>query len=449
MIDGTEGIAPRETVFDRKRELPGQVFAVEILKRPVRLGRSPGGVEVTVDRTGVTRAVYTTAGKNRLCRDVLAGERREEAERLDRAVHRFMMSGEDIPSLEIPTDRFPLRWASGGVLPVVRWRGDTWIPFFFRDIPPVGWNIAAGSSESEEELRRPLSFGLREFVEETIVLSRPPKPGVQIPARTFPGLLSDDVAQLRRAIDTVNHHLEIRSREDGLNLSPFDTGGIEPERAIEARFVPTKTHLRVRNADGEEELSNVIVCFNLLELGIEVMSVVTYELEDDDDLLDGERLTPAGGKAELIRMPVALISHAYLAEVFGRGGMDLAYEHPALIEYDASMDVWKQVRAGQPSVLPGRPPEPGEIAVFCWDVDRRAELATGPLGDTRWKRDPMRIRHRKWGKTFTRYFEMGGMIGTPSVAYPYFTAGSAKTVAYYLSQAGADARETKPAKEDP
>jgi hypothetical protein len=367
---------------------------------------------------------------------VLNGSRLEEAARLDQEIHRFMLGQSEATDLGISTDRFPLRWASGGVLPVVRWQGTTWSPFFFRDIPPVGWNIAAGSSDSDEELRRPLSFGLREFVEEMIVLSRPPKPGVEIAVKTFPGLLEDDPAQLETALASVNRHLEIRSREDGLNLLPFAGENIEPERQIKARFAPTKTRLRVRSADGEEELDNLIVCFNLLELGIEVMSVVHYDLDENDYLLDGEILSPAGGKEELIRMPVALISHGYLKDVFGRGAADLVYDQPPLIDYDPAMDVWKQIRASQPSVLPSRPPEPGEIAVFCWDVDRRAELATGPMGDTRWKKDPMRIRHRKWGKTFTRYFEMGGMIGTPRVAYPYFTAGSAKTVSYYMSQAG-------------
>ncbi len=436
MIEGMEGIASRDAVFNSEQKLPGQVFAAEILKRPVLLSRNADGIHVSIDRNDVSDAVYTTAGKNLLCRSVLTGPRLDEATRLDHEIHRFMMGGSETSTLEISTERFPLRWASGGVLPVVQWQGVTWSPFFFRDIPPVGWNIAAGSSDSDDELRRPLSFGLREFIEETIVLSRPPKPGVEISVKTFPGLLEDNPAQLKTALSSVNRHLEIRSREDGLTLLPFSMDGVEPERQIKARFAPTRTRLSVKSGDGEEELANLLVCFNLLELGIEVMSVIHYDLDENEYLLDGEMLTPAGGKAELIRMPVALISHAYLKEMFGRNETDLVYDRPPLIDYDPSMDVWKQVRASQPSILPTRPPEPGEIAVFCWDVDRRAELATGPLGDARWKKDPMRIRHRKWGKTFTRYFEMGGMIGTPRVAYPYFTAGAVKTIAYYLSQTG-------------
>jgi hypothetical protein len=42
--------------------------------------------------------------------------------------------------------------------------------------------------------------------------------------------------------------------------------------------------------------------------------------------------------------------------------------------------------------------------------------------------DPMRIRHRRWGKNFTGYFGAGE-------GCPYFTAGAAKSVAYYFLNA--------------
>jgi hypothetical protein len=435
MIRDGDGIAPRDQVFGPGPGLPGQVFGAEILTRPVVLRRSGADLEVHIDRRDVTHAVYTTEGKNRLCRETLQGDRLELAARLDEHIHAFTMNAHDGSWMEVPTQAIPLRWASGGVLPVVTWRGGVWSPFFFRDIAPVGWNIAAGSSETEAELRRPVSFGLREFVEETIVLSRPPRTGVEVLTRTFPGLMKGNDGQMRRALEPVNRHLEIRSREDDLLLPPFPEDGVPAERAIETDFVPTRTRLRIRSDDGEVEIPDVLVCFNLLELGIEVISVVRFDLGDDEYLLDGEMLAPVGGKEELIRMPVAMIAHSYLEDVLGRGQVELDYESPPLIEYDAHHDVWKQVRAGQPSVKPSRPPAPSEISVFGWDVDRRAELAGGSFEDASWKDDPMRIRHRKWGKTFSRFFTAGESVGPPREAYPYFTAGSAKTVAYYYSQA--------------
>lgn len=430
------GIAPRDLVFSPGANLPGQVFGAEILTRPVVLRRSGGELEVFIDRRGVEDAVYTTAGKDRLCRKILQGDRLEMTRRLDEDIHAFLLEAGDGSWIEIPTPQVPLRWASGGVLPVVGWRGGAWSPFFFRDIPPVGWNIATGSSETEAELRRPASFGLREFVEETIVLPRPPRPGLEIHAKTFPYIMKEDGGQFDDALDSVNRHLQIRSREDGLTLPSFTADGVQPERAIETRAVSTRTRLRIRSDDGEEEVSDVLVCFNLLELGIEVVSVVRFEMEEGDYLLDGELLSPADGRVELVRMPVAMISHAYLERMFGGKTAPLQYEYPPLIDYAGTMDVWKQVRSSQPSIRPARPPGPGEIVVFDWDAGRRIELSgAGSTDDHSWKGDPMRVRHRIWSKTFGRYFETDEVTGSPRYVYPYFTAVSAKTAAYYFAQA--------------
>ena len=470
------GVAPRDEVFGAPHGLPGQVFAAEILERPVVLRRTGRVVEVTIDRRGVRDAVYTTEGKNGLCRQALTGETLELARRLERDIHRFLMGNSEDPAgapdatwevsvggvasaagatragIEIPVPRIPLRWASGGVLPVVTWRGGVWFPFFFRDIAPVGWNIAAGSSEAEAELCRPQSFGLREFLEETIVLPQPPRPGAVIRAKTFPRIMDgvldrrEREAQVRSALARVNRHLEIRSREDGLDLVPFPDGPCSDDRAIDTTAVPTCTRLRIVNGDGAvAELDDVLVCFNLLELGIEVMTVVTFDLGEDEYLLDGETLSPVGGPEQLIRMPVAMISRAYLEDVLG-GADPLDFESPALIEYDRDSGGWENVPAGQPSVRVKRPPaqDRGEIVVFPWDVGRRAELARGNPGDRTWMSDPMRIRHRRWGKNFTKYFapgeggragEMGGTGKAAGEGCPFFTAGAAKSVAYHFRNA--------------
>jgi hypothetical protein len=247
--------------------------------------------------------------------------------------------------------------------------------------------------------------------------------------------MKGESAEIERALESVNRHLAIRSREDGLTLPAFAPGDIPAKRAVDTSTVPTRTRLFIRGEDGEAEISDVLVCFNLLELGIEVVSVVRFELEDDDYLLDGEMLAPVGGRVELVRMPIAMISHAYLEAVFGRQQAGVEYGNPPLVDYDAASDVWKQVPAGRPSVKPARPPILGEIAVFGWDVGRRMTLGVGrSLDDHRWKTDPMRTRHRKWCKSFARYFETEETVGTPNQVYPFFTALSAKTMAYYFSQ---------------
>ena len=68
-----------------------------------------------------------------------------------------------------------LRWASGGVVSIVKFRKREWIPFFFRDIPAYGWNISLGASEERtDDLNDPWSFIIREFLEETHVCRKNP-----------------------------------------------------------------------------------------------------------------------------------------------------------------------------------------------------------------------------------------------------------------------------------
>ena len=104
-------------------------------------------------------------------------------------------------------------------------------------------------------------------------------------------------------------------------------------------------------------LTDVIVCFNLLELGIEVVKVISYDLDDDDYLLDGEILefTPK----ELTRMPVALISLDYLKLTFGR-------------RHD-----WFYTAGPQPSVLTLEPLSDDDIRIFEWDVRQRLAIIKG------------------------------------------------------------------------
>ncbi len=69
-------------------------------------------------------------------------------------------------SYRFDCSRFPFRWANGGVLPILRYRGKDYFCLFYRDIPPIGWNIANGSSDTIDEMLKPWKIVLREFGEE-------------------------------------------------------------------------------------------------------------------------------------------------------------------------------------------------------------------------------------------------------------------------------------------
>lgn len=63
----------------------------------------------------------------------------------------------------------PVRWANGGMLPIIRLDSKDYFCLFYRDIFPIGWNIANGASDNIEELLDPGRIIVREFGEELLV----------------------------------------------------------------------------------------------------------------------------------------------------------------------------------------------------------------------------------------------------------------------------------------
>lgn len=163
-----KGVAPRDIVFNEYHQLPEiRTFAAELLTQPIKFEKAGGRTLIRIDRTQIENAVYTNKGKEWLCNEFLKDEARKWAIEKDEMIHRFLIGENNSVSIPpLPLHNFPLRWASGGVLSVVTINGrkGKWTPFFFRDIAPIGWNIALGSSEGEDELTIPWRFLLREFL---------------------------------------------------------------------------------------------------------------------------------------------------------------------------------------------------------------------------------------------------------------------------------------------
>ncbi len=72
-------------------------------------------------------------------------------------------------SYQFKSQDFAFRFASGGTLPIISIDGQEYYCFFYRDIDPVGWNIANGACDSYSELRNPKLAIERELREELII----------------------------------------------------------------------------------------------------------------------------------------------------------------------------------------------------------------------------------------------------------------------------------------
>lgn len=409
------GIAPRALVFEGDGLLPGQVFAVELLTQPILLSRNRHGRTIlAVNRDDVSDALYTTEAKWNLCRETFnTPERIEKAKQMDREIHRFLLGCSDDNPLLVRLDGMPLRWASGGVLSIVHWKKRLWTPFFFRDIPPFGWNIALGASERGDNLNDPWTFLLREFLEETLVLSNAPRRGRLVDFKRFFPERLDIKREVERADRFAAEHIKVRRRNDGLVIrvtqDPIHLTGLDRQFCVILDFFNTATDVLIEHNGHIEWHGNVLACINPLELGIEVVKVVEYTLEEDNYILSGE-LLDFGTHKELLRMPVALIAHDYLAQAFG--DEDLRY----------TGDV-------QPSVeAPAIPPDC--IHIFDYDARRRREIALGiEQNSSPWERQC----YGEWLKKFGSYFFDDSGEVTNAHASTWFTPSSAKIISYFFA----------------
>lgn len=430
-----DAILPVEEVRTAKSRLPGEVFAIELLERPVQITRyEDDRFLVEIDRRDVKWAVVTNQGKEWLFKTFVR-ERRSQLEEQDRAAQDFLLgkSREERFVIDLPKLGIPLRWASGGVMSVVTWEDDKrkekWTPFFFRDKKPWGWNIALGSCERwfdekwqckrpvSTELSDPEQFLLREFREETLILQGEPRVGPPLQFKRFFFDEKDADRQRQESQEFAKKHIEQRRIGDGLQiqLPPLPQTGLDPASLRIHRNNRTKTDMKIIDPDGKEHLHlDVVISFNLMELGIEVVKVFEYLICAGDSFLDGELLVHKDGSMELVRMPVALISHRALARTFAPEAYSAVYTD----------DI-------PPSFL-GKPIGSDEINVFDWDVRRRLErMVDSSVPEIE------RQRYRKWRQEYSKppkaFVTSSGAFNRENIPCAYIP-GTAKTLCQYFAR---------------
>lgn len=226
----------------------------------------------------------------------------------------------------------PWRWASGGILPVVRYRGQSWVALFFRDIPPIGWNVANGASESLEETTQLDRVCGGEFSEEMTLL-RGPQPIMNIVRQAIiidkisgsPMSRNPDKSDAsandhdeKKDDEYVKTYRSVRAAHDGIAIS------WEPEAT---RF--RNGHYEMPNGYPVEinnwRTGGVIWSLNPLECGIEVIRIFSFEMDDtkqdgktvNEWLADGEIYPSSSSPFPYqLRRPVVLLNVKYLLGVF-------------------------------------------------------------------------------------------------------------------------------------
>jgi hypothetical protein len=142
---------------------------LQVLIDNFSLERTDAGVTLGVRFDENTQAISTRQAKYLLL-DSMGDYYREKKGEYQSRLDSFFFGGKE-SSFSYNDERFPFRFASGGTLPIVSISHQSYYCFFYRDIFPIGWNIANGGCESRGELHNPFRTIERELCEELIVLN--------------------------------------------------------------------------------------------------------------------------------------------------------------------------------------------------------------------------------------------------------------------------------------
>jgi hypothetical protein len=186
----------------------------------------------------------------------------------------------ELPNKEKGWKDFKFRYASGGVLPIVHFRGQDYYCLFYRDVYPIGWNIANGSTNTLAELLNPLETANRELCEELWIVN---------PEKKLRYVFADDFGKLPdRPEFAVARQIwkEFFSRLGFPNF--FDFPNFK-EAEIRLTWEDGPDELRISTELGEPRtISPCYLNINALDFGIEVDRIARLDINEDDKLCDGE-----------------------------------------------------------------------------------------------------------------------------------------------------------------
>jgi len=171
-----------------------------------------------------------------------------------------------------PTFRF--RYASGGALPVLRFGREEYYCLFYRDIFPIGWNIANGGCDNKNELLNPSDTVERELREELIIID---------PRREKRYVFEGDAGKPLDHYDFAVARRLWQERFPSLDFPRFK------ELVIPLKWLNGPDYLTVKYADeSPRTITGHFLNINAEDFGMEIDKIAKVSLDEDVVLLSGE-----------------------------------------------------------------------------------------------------------------------------------------------------------------
>lgn len=270
---------------------------LQVVLTQFRLTRQGEGVQLEVEFDETTPTIWRRAGKSHIREEIaratggFAEAARAHQEKLDAVLY-----GNQTPGCAHNDGNFPFRFASGGTLPIVRMK-DRHAPSFerdyycllYREIFPIGWNIANGGCDTRDELLDPTQTIERELREELLIFDL-----VHKERYVFSG-------DAEKPLDLPEFRTARRFWQE--KLPQYEFADFE-ERDIPVKWLNGPDSIVIRARLPREQVATVTGCFlniNAVDFGIEVDRVAHITVDRSAVICDGE-LT----RGVLVNAPVGL-----------------------------------------------------------------------------------------------------------------------------------------------
>jgi hypothetical protein len=230
-----------------------------------------GGVKLEIEFVKKIPTIWNNLAKTNIQNKIHSFKSR--VTKYQQELNEFLLEGfGDIYKFNDPS--FPFRFASGGTLPIITIDKKEYYCLFYREIYPIGWNIANGATDTIFELIDPQHTIRRELGEELLIVH---------PARNLRYVFKWDTTELVDwpGFAAARHHFD--KQYPGLNLGACK----ELKTTIEWSDGPDS--LWVQYEDEEPNLiTDCFVNINAIDFGIEIDRIAKMTIHRNAVIFDGE-----------------------------------------------------------------------------------------------------------------------------------------------------------------
>ncbi len=246
---------------------------LEVLLHEFELRTHGDGIRLVVSFDANTPAIGSSEGRRHVRTRTFGFAAQAAVHRA--ALDRFRAERPKVFSFNDP--RFPFRYVSGGVLPVVEVQGVDHYCLIYRECFPVGWNLANGASDNLRELLDPFITVGRELREELIIVD-PTHKRRFVFAGDGDASIDTHEADTALALWRERFAASTESSLDSFIDVPLAVEWIDGPDTVEATAA----------GEGPNVTSGCFLNINPEDGGIEVDRIARFSLDESTVLCDGE-----------------------------------------------------------------------------------------------------------------------------------------------------------------